>query len=286
MHCKAFGKTLRNPLGLAAGFDKDGVALDEWENLGFGFAEIGTVTPTSQPGNTKPRMFRLPKEQALVNRLGFNNRGADELAKKLESRRTRLPIGVNIGKGMDTDIAIAEKDYEYCFRKLQSFCDYIVVNVSSPNTPGLRSLQNIESLEKILSVVSDNLPVFVKISPDERNENIVEIAKLASSRRCGIIATNTTSNPEGGLSGKPLTERADEVCSLVRKTAGEKMEIIGVGGIFTGEDLFARLKAGANVCQIYTALIYRGPSAAAMILEELLDLMEKAGLNSIEEIRG
>ncbi|MBA3725207.1 MAG: quinone-dependent dihydroorotate dehydrogenase [Armatimonadetes bacterium] len=290
--CTAFGSQLSNPLGLAAGFDKNGVAAAYWQDLGFGFAEIGTVTPEAQPGNPKPRMFRFPEDGAIINRLGFNNSGAREVVKNLLAAATRFPIGINLGKGIDTPLEDAADDYKRGVKKLQGIANYYVINVSSPNTPGLRDLQQVHRLEEIIAAVREmsNERLFVKISPDQSADEIVKITEMAIRLSLsGIIATNTTirrvfpTEEAGGLSGKPLRERAEEVCRLVRQV-GDGLEIVGVGGIFTGEDLYRRLQAGATVCQIYTSFVYRGPSAAALILNELLQCMDRDGISSVVQI--
>ena len=294
LRCTAFGRELANPLGLAAGFDKNGVAADKWQNLGFGFAEIGTVTPEPQAGNPKPRIFRYAHEKALVNRLGFNNLGSYVVANNLEAAGMRASIGVNIGKGRATSLDDAADDYKRSFDVLAEFGDYVAINVSSPNTPGLRSLQRLEPLKKIVDALrrkSANKRIFIKLSPDQTDEEIGEAARWADSESlCGIIATNTTVNrpvqasEEGGLSGAPLRGRAEEVCGIIAAVAG-KLEIIGVGGIFSGEDLYRRLRAGATVCQIYTGFVYRGPTAAPDILRELLAVMDREGVGSISDMR-
>lgn len=299
LRCKIFGKTLKHPLGLAAGFDKDGIALEGWENLGFSFVEVGTVTPAAQKGNTPPRLFRLVEDEALINRMGFNNEGIDALLGRLEERAITVPIGVNIGKNIETPIEKAFEDYEICLKKIRGICDYVVINVSSPNTPGLRELQkksHLESLLVSLKKIAPNERIFLKISPDSSDQELKEISEIACTLEIsGFVATNTTiareglksplQNEEGGLSGKPLRSRASEVCRKLRMYAGEEMEIIGVGGIFTGTDLYERLRDGANACQIFTALVYRGPAAVAFILQELIECMEQRGISSIDEIR-
>lgn len=297
--CEAFGMKLKNPLGLAAGFDKNGVAISEWRALGFGFAEVGTVTPLPQAGNPRPRIFRLEEDQALINRLGFNNVGAVSVTKAMETARPELPIGVNIGKNAATPLDSSADDYATSFDALRKYADYIVINVSSPNTPGLRDLQQIKRLEQIierLQAIEAKKPLFVKVSPDQPDNEIIEIANLSRERElAGIVATNTTvmrqelmssnSHQAGGLSGKPLAARACAICSLIRTAVGNDFQIIGVGGIFTGGDLFERLRSGADVCQIYTALIYRGPRAPVLILAELLARMEKEKLDTVAAIR-
>ncbi len=298
LRCRAFGRELAHPLGLAAGFDKNGVALDNWESLGFSFAEIGTVTPRAQAGNPKPRIFRLPEDDALINRLGFNNDGVEAMAERLEARQTSLPIGVNIGMNADTPLESAVEDYVYCLRRVRGLCDYIAINVSSPNTPGLRELQREELLPRMLETLSaeaGGTPLFLKISPDLSDDDVRRVAELAVEHGIsGLIATNTTvardglhsraSSEEGGLSGRPLAQRAGDVCRLVRDAGGERLEIIGVGGIFTGNDLYDRLSAGADICQSYTAFVYRGPKAASLTLNELLTRMQQECVAGLQDV--
>lgn len=281
--CCAFGKTLPHPLGLAAGFDKNGVAIDEWENLGFSFVEVGTVTPKPQPGNPKPRLYRLTKEESLINRLGFNNAGIDFVKKQLESRQTKIPIGVNIGKNFDTQPSHAFRDYFECMKELKGLADYYVINISSPNTPNLRQLQNKESIRDIVLCVRQCAPcekLYIKVSPDEHEQIYAGIVETAIENKIdGIVATNTTISREslpdnfvkveGGLSGKLLKIKANTVCNLIKKMAGNQLEIIGVGGIFTGSDVLERIASGANVCQIYTSFVFRGPNTVAKILNEI-----------------
>jgi len=263
---------------LAAGFDKNGVALEGLYNLGFAFVEVGTVTPQPQPGNKKPRMFRLPDEGAIVNRLGFNSRGAKEVARNLERSVVPIPYGINIGKNKWTSNEDAWRDYREAATVLRDFGQYFVVNVSSPNTPGLRALQSRDDLARIVDAVRSGgvrKPLFVKVSPDQADDDLVETARLAVGEGFGLIATNTTtSHPDldsvepGGISGRPLCKRSLDVCRLLRQSAGQRTEIIAVGGIFTGQDLADRMVAGATACQIYTSFVYRGPQAVRLILEE------------------
>lgn len=283
LRVNAFGRELAHPLGLAAGFDKNAAAVEHVGGIGFSFAEIGTVTPLPQSGNPKPRMFRLKEEEAIINRLGFNNEGAAAVANRLEGSYRAVPIGVNIGKNRSTSIEDAVSDYLAAFDRLRGLGDYYVVNVSSPNTPGLRDLQNSSHLTRIVSTLmrSDrHCRLFIKVSPDQSDDEIREICRVCIGEGViGIVATNTTlareglrsvnASEAGGLSGRPLCRRAEDVCRLIRDTAAG-LFIIGVGGISTGKDLLQRLRAGADLCQIYTALVYRGPAAVSMILSEYL----------------
>lgn len=282
-----FGVHFPSPVGLAAGFDKNAMALPGWEALGFGFAEIGTVTARAQPGNPKPRIFRFPELGAVVNRLGFNNQGAEVVASRLRALKAsgawpRIPVGVNLGKSKVTPLEEANEDYVASFKWLREFGDYFVLNVSSPNTPGLRQLQDKASLEGLLSAVqaenTERLPLLLKIAPDLEWAAIEEIISLVEAHGlAGLITTNTTIDhscviearrQQGGLSGKPLKARALEVLRFV--TARTKLPVIGVGGISSVDDALERLDAGAALIQIYTGLIYEGPGLARDIHRALL----------------
>ena len=308
-----FGLQFPHPVGLAAGFDKDGVATPMWSSLGFGFAEVGTVTSLAQPGNPRPRLFRLPKDRAALNRMGFNNCGADAMAALLGKRVSKLdpaiPIGINLGKSKVTPLEEAANDYRHSFGLLKNYGDYFVVNVSSPNTPGLRKLQDATMLASILDALHEenNLqkPIFEKIAPDLEWEAITEIVSLAQSYKlAGIIATNTTikreglntqtlaqtgkslSEEAGGISGKPVRERSTEVIKYIWQQTQGQMPIIGVGGIFTAEDAWEKITAGACLVQIYTGWVYQGPGIIQQILKGLLLKLEQNGLNSISEAVG
>jgi dihydroorotate dehydrogenase len=287
-----FGLKFPNPIGLAAGFDKNAVALGAWETLGFGFVEAGTITAQAQPGNPRPRIFRLPEQEALINRMGFNNDGAEAVAARLRNLRhrggwPRIPVGLNIGKSRAVPLENAAVDYLASFEQLRPFGDYFVLNVSSPNTPGLRTLQKRAGLEELLGAIQQrNLelagggtlkPMLIKIAPDLEWVQIEEIIALAEAHRlAGIIATNTTLDQsgipenrrtEGGLSGRPLRKRATEV---VRFVAGHtKLPVIAVGGIGDVASAREKLDAGAALIQIYTAFIYEGPFLIRRILKEL-----------------
>lgn len=276
-----FGIRFKNPVGLAAGFDKDAKLIDELAAFGFGFIEIGTLTPKAQPGNDKPRLFRLPKDQAIINRMGFNNGGVAEAVERLKKRSSKVIVGGNIGKNKITPNENALDDYAYCFEQLYAHVDYFVINVSSPNTPGLRELQEKEPLRKLLSYVkglslakATPKPVLLKIAPDlteSQLNDVIEILKETNTD--GIIATNTTIAREGlstsvaevqaigagGLSGKPLTQRSTEVIAYLRKNLGKTYPIIAVGGIMTPQDAIDKLNAGADLIQVYTGFIYEGP---------------------------
>jgi dihydroorotate dehydrogenase len=282
----AMGLTFPNVLGLAAGFDKNAVGIDALGALGFGHVEVGTVTGEPQPGNDRPRLFRLPADRAVVNRMGFNNDGAEAVAARLAARGRRPGpvLGVNIGKSKVVPEDEAVRDYEKSARLLAPYADYLVVNVSSPNTPGLRNLQAVEKLEPILTAVRDvagGVPLLVKIAPDLADEDVLAVADLATAvGLAGIVATNTTisraglaSSPsrvaavgDGGLSGRPLTERSCEVLRLLRGRVGGSLALVGVGGITTVADARARLDAGADLLQAYTAFVYEGPGWPRRIL--------------------
>jgi dihydroorotate dehydrogenase len=284
---RVFGLTFQNPIGLAAGLDKNGVALPAWEALGFGFIEIGTVTANAQPGNPKPRIVRLPAQQAVINRLGFNNDGADAIAKRLSGLRKSgrwpgVPVGINIGKSRTTPLERATDDYLYSFRMLRDFADYITLNVSSPNTPGLRELQEPAALSRLLHAIAGEpgsmpKPLVVKISPDLTPVDLEAIlAACEENGVAGIIATNTTLNhssippeldEEGGLSGAPLREKST---ALVRSiSANSKIPVIASGGICDAKSAREKLDAGAQLVQLYTGFVYRGPQLLSEIMEEL-----------------
>ncbi len=287
------GITFPNPVGLAAGFDKDARFTDALATLGFGFIEIGTVTPRPQPGNPQPRLFRLPADKALINRMGFNNGGASAAAERLKHRKERIIIGGNIGKNKDTPNENALSDYEICLKDLYEVSDYFVVNVSSPNTPGLRELQDKEPLMRILNRLQElNVqwgnpkPLLLKIAPDLTNEQLDDIVAIVNETGIsGIVATNTTIDrsslitPQheveaigaGGLSGKPVRKRATEVISYLHKKGNGKIPIMAVGGIFTAEDAIEKLNAGASLVQVYTGFIYEGPAIASNICKGLLN---------------
>jgi dihydroorotate dehydrogenase len=282
-----FGLSFPNPIGLAAGLDKNGVALPAWAALGFGFIEIGTVTARAQPGNPKPRIFRLPEQQALINRLGFNNEGADTIAHRLRALRVSgrwpaVPVGINIGKSRATPLEEATGDYLYSFRMLRNFADYITLNISSPNTPGLRELQEPQKLSELLYAIGNEAgtaakPLVVKISPDLSGVELKTILAVCEENGVsGIIATNTTldhssippqANQEGGLSGAPLRDKST---ALVREIAARStIPVIASGGIFDAESARGKFQAGAQLIQLYTGLVYRGPQLLREIMDSL-----------------
>ncbi|QQL50726.1 quinone-dependent dihydroorotate dehydrogenase [Mucilaginibacter ginkgonis] len=296
---EVFGLKFKNPVGLAAGFDKNAEYINEMANLGFGFIEIGTVTPLPQPGNEKPRMFRLPADEGLINRMGFNNKGVDMAAGRIAIWRKSRPasqeniiVGGNIGKNKHTANEDAVNDYIKCFDKLFDVVDYFVVNVSSPNTPGLRALQDKKPLTEILMALQKrNLkdgirkPVLLKIAPDLTNEQLDDIIDIVAETKIdGIIATNTTINREGlkspgrlvkqtgGLSGKPLTERATQVIGYLHTKSNGSFPIIGAGGIHSAQDAIDKLNAGASLIQLYTGFIYQGPGLIGSINKKILSV--------------
>ncbi|HTN17976.1 MAG TPA: quinone-dependent dihydroorotate dehydrogenase [Chitinophagaceae bacterium] len=286
-----WGITFPNPVGLAAGFDKDARWINELSCLGFGFVEIGTVTPLAQPGNPKPRLFRLPADQAVINRMGFNNEGATAAAQRLSRPHERIIVGGNIGKNKDTPNENAIDDYEKAFIALYEVVDYFVVNVSSPNTPGLRALQDKEPLTRILNRLQElnktkgkNRPILLKIAPDLTNEQLDDIISLVEDTGIqGIVATNTTIDRSnlnsdtqmvndigaGGLSGKPLRKRATEVIRYIHEHSKGNIKIIAAGGIFTAADAQEKLDAGASLVQVYTGFIYEGPAIASNICKQI-----------------
>ncbi len=284
---KLFGLTFPNPIGLAAGFDKNAEGVHAWPRLGFGFMELGTVTPRAQPGNPQPRVFRLPAENGLINRLGFPNVGANEVADRLEKIREdglwpRTPVGLNLGKNKDTPLAEAGRDYVTCFRRTRDLGDYFVVNVSSPNTPGLRELQGGQFLDSILGPLREQdpdgkHPLLIKIAPDLDEAQIADVVNAVEKYRlAGIVATNTTIDKrglsvqeEGGASGRPLTARSTEIIRTVHRLTGGRVPIIGVGGIFNAADAREKLEAGASLLQLYTGFVYEGPLVARKICEGL-----------------
>lgn len=307
-----WGCDFPNPVGLAAGFDKDGIAAGIWPDLGFGFAELGTVTYHAQPGNPQPRLFRLPADQAALNRMGFNNQGSAALAERLAGRQGQLPInpiGINLGKSKITAEQDAAADYVGSFQRLQAYGDYFVINVSSPNTPGLRNLQNVELLQPILAQIQQvnqsQKPLLVKIAPDLAWEDIELIVQVAQQNQlAGIIATNTTINRSdlqtktlaatgrlladeaGGISGVPVRDRSTAVIRFIYQVSQGQLPIIGVGGIFSAADAWDKITAGASLVQVYTGWTYQGPWLVSRILAGLLTELERSGLDHISQAVG
>lgn len=320
-----WGCSFANPVGLAAGFDKDGIAAAIWSDFGFGFAELGTVTRHPQPGNPQPRLFRLLPDRAVLNRMGFNNQGAEALAIRFANMAKRgaqptdqdqppslphsIPLGINLGKSKITPLEEAVADYVQSFRWLRHWGNYFVVNVSSPNTPGLRSLQTTEQLAPILSALQqenpEQKPILVKIAPDLEWEDIAAIVNLAQAHQlAGIIATNTTirrdqlktqmieatgkpiTEEAGGISGAPLRDRATEVIRFIYRETDGQLPIIGVGGIFTAADAWEKITAGASLVQVYTGWIYEGPWMVRRILQGLVQHLEAEGMTQIQQAIG
>ena len=308
---KLWGLDFANPVGLAAGFDKDGVAAPMWSVLGFGFAELGTVTGHPQLGNPRPRLFRLPQDFAALNRMGFNNQGSEAMSQRLQGIKgeRQIPWGINLGKSKVTPLEEAAQDYLISFQRLQDLGDYFVVNVSSPNTPGLRSLQDKTQLSLILDALCQanqtHKPILVKIAPDLEWEAIADVIDLAQTYQlAGIIATNTTirrdslqtqtlsttGNPitseAGGISGLPVRDRSTEIIRFIWQQTQGQLPIIGVGGIFNAEDAWSKITAGASLIQVYTGWVYEGPGMVRKILEGLVEKLEAYGFNSITEAVG
>ncbi|MGH8453399.1 MAG: quinone-dependent dihydroorotate dehydrogenase [Nevskiales bacterium] len=290
--CRVMGLDFPNPVGLAAGLDKNGACIDAWAALGFGFVEVGTVTPRPQPGNPKPRMFRIESRQALINRLGFNNHGVDALIECIRAARYRGILGINIGKNFDTPIERAGDDYRHCLEKVYPVASYVTVNISSPNTQGLRELQKGEALDELLTQLKQAqtrladrhgryVPLAVKIAPDMETSQLRSVADaLRRHRMDAVIATNTTTShagleteplarETGGLSGTPLFSRSTAIIGQLRGMLAGELPIIGVGGILSGADARAKRDAGASLVQIYTGFIYRGPALIRECVEAL-----------------
>lgn len=285
-----FGIKFPNPVGLAAGFDKNALLIDEFAELGFGFIEVGTVTPKAQDGNPHPRLFRLTEDEAIINRMGFNNQGLEAMKNRLKARKSTVIVGGNLGKNKITPNELADEDYQVGFETLFDWVDYFVVNVSSPNTPNLRELQEKEPLKKLLSGLQElnhakpnPKPILLKIAPDLSEEQLDDVIEIVfDTKLAGIIATNTTLSREGlsspielskeagGLSGKPLNKRSTEVISYLSNKSNGKIPIIGVGGIHSAQDAIDKLKAGACLVQIYTGFIYEGPGLIKEINQEIL----------------
>jgi dihydroorotate dehydrogenase len=313
LRVRRWGIEFPNPVGLAAGFDKAGTLFNALAALGFGFVEIGTVTAHAQPGNPAPRLFRLPEDRALLNRLGFNNPGAEAVAARLSRVRIEPVLGINLGKSKVTPLERATDDYLQSLERLQRFARYVVVNVSSPNTPGLRELQDAGPLRHLLRALrrrSEELareagaaapPLLLKIAPDLTDPQVDQAADIAREEgAAGIVATNTTVSRDGlrtpaarlealgagGISGAPLRERAQQVTARIYRRTGGDLPIIGVGGIISAEDAWARIRAGASLVQLYTGFVYGGPDVVRRINRGLVQQLRRAGVRSIEEIVG
>lgn len=302
------GLTFSNPVGLGAGLDKQGTAVKAWAAMGFGFAEIGTVTPLPQSGNPKPRLFRLPADLAVINRFGFNSDGAAAVARHLDARSSpTMRLGINVGKNRETPIERAVDDYVHAIEVLHPFADYFVVNVSSPNTTGLRVLQQEQTLRPLLEqavasvrrLSTAAIPVLVKVSPDMSVDQLLRSADAAvEGGAAGIVATNTTTSrtglkapasiaaETGGLSGEPLRVMANDACRLLFKHLGRHVPIVGVGGIFNADQAYERIRSGASLLQVYTGLIYEGPGLVSGIVRGLTERVARDGFRNIGEAVG
>jgi len=298
LRVSAFGRSFRNPVGVAAGFDKNARVPRALASLGFGHVEVGGVTADPQAGNPRPRLFRLVEDRALINRMGFNNEGADAVGARLRNADVPVPVGVNVGKSKATPLAEAAGDYRYTYERVREAADYVVVNVSSPNTPGLRSLQNREPLERVLGTLADAGadPLLVKLSPDLPDPAVEEaLAVVDDLDLDGVVATNTTTErpealrspnrvEEGGLSGAPIEDRATRTVRFVAERTD--VPVIGVGGVSDAAGAYAKIRAGASLVQLYTGLVYEGPSVAREINRGLLDLLARDGFDSVGDAVG
>lgn len=294
------GCHFKNPIGLAAGFDKGASIYPHLSRFGFGFVEVGTLTPKAQPGNPQPRLFRLPDEEALLNRMGFNNPGVEHAKKTLEKYGSSVPLGINLGKNKLTPNAEAVDDYVKGFKALSEFSDYMVVNVSSPNTPGLRELQDKTALDEIFSALNEinteNKPIWLKIAPDLTEHALDDIVEIILKRKIyGFIATNTTLDRSslpgrlrvepGGVSGRPLKDKSDHMLKLMSHRLFGKCKIMGVGGVFTADDVAHKIALGADLVQVYTGWIYRGPTFVRELLKGLHEILQRDGL-TLSTLRG
>ena len=298
-----FGKSIPNPIGIAAGFDKDAEVYNPLFKLGFGFVEVGTVTPVNQYGNPKPRIFRLEEDMALINRLGFNNSGSEKVRSRIISNSPKGLFGINIGPNKDTINRL--EDYLICFRKFYNLADYLTINISSPNTENLRNFHNEDELNELLSLINKEkkilkttIPITVKISPDIENQNINIISDLLLKHNVeAVIISNTTDKnrenlsninklEKGGLSGKPLEKRSNELINKFYKILKNKIKIIGVGGVDSGHSAYQKIINEASLVQIYTGMIYQGPSIATKISQELINILEKEGIKNISDVVG
>ena len=298
-----FGKKIENPIGIAAGFDKNAEVYNPLFKLGFGFVEVGTITPLEQEGNPKPRVFRLAEDNALINRLGFNNLGAENISSRIRSNRPNGLLGINIGPNKDTKDYL--KDYLIGFETFHDIADYITINISSPNTENLRSFHDQTKFDRLITAIEEekkrlksNIPIVVKISPDILEEQIKEISQILLTHDIkAIIVSNTTEknrenlknlskHQKGGLSGKPLEQKSNELIGKFYKLLKNKIDIIGVGGIDSGESAYAKFAAGANYIQLYTGMVYRGPNIVCIIKKELKKILLKKGIKNYKEIVG
>ena len=303
LETELFGKKIISPVGVAAGFDKNAEVYNPLFNLGFGFVEVGTITPKAQYGNPKPRVFRLEEDEALINRLGFNNSGANEISLRVKQNSPNGVLGINVGPNKDTENRV--EDYLNCFRKFYNLGDYITINISSPNTENLRDFHNQNELGNLLEAIQNekkklntNIPIAVKISPDIENSKIELISDILTKYSVNIvIISNTTDRnrehlkninklEKGGLSGKPIEKRSNELINLFYKIIGKKIKIIGVGGIDSGMGVFKKITNGASLVQLYTGMVYNGPNIAVKISNELIDILKSEGIKNISEVIG
>ena len=296
-------KKLSSPIGVAAGFDKNAEVYNPLFNLGFGFVEVGTITPKPQFGNPKPRVFRLEEDEALINRLGFNNSGSEQISQTIKENNKKGFLGINIGPNKDSTNRI--DDYLICFRKFYNLADYITINISSPNTENLRDFHNqnelnslIDKLKNEKKELNSNIPLAIKVSPDLNDDQINEVSKIIMEQEIGIIIVSNTTDKnrenlkninkleKGGLSGKPIKKISNEAISKFYKILKDKTKIIGVGGISNGQDAFEKIISGATLVQLYTGMVYRGPRIASKISTELIDLLKNKGFKNVSEAIG
>ena len=296
-------KKLSSPIGVAAGFDKNAEVYNPLFNLGFGFVEVGTITPKPQFGNPKPRVFRLEEDEALINRLGFNNSGSEQISKRIKENNKKGFLGINIGPNKDSTNRI--DDYLICFRKFYNLADYITINISSPNTENLRDFHNQDELNSLIDKLKNekkelnsNIPLAIKVSPDLNDDQINEVSKIIMEQEIGIIIVSNTTDKnrenlkninkleKGGLSGKPIEKISNEAISKFYKILKDKTKIIGVGGVSNGQDAFEKITSGATLVQLYTGMVYRGPRIASKISKELIDLLKNKGFKNVSEAIG
>ncbi len=296
-------KKLSSPIGVAAGFDKNAEVYNPLFNLGFGFVEVGTITPKPQFGNPKPRVFRLEEDEALINRLGFNNSGSEQISKRIKENNKKGFLGINIGPNKDSTNRV--DDYLICFRKFYNLADYITINISSPNTENLRDFHNqdelnslIEKLKNEKKKLNSNIPLAIKVSPDLNDDQINEVSRIIMDQEIGIIIVSNTTDKnrenlkninkleKGGLSGKPIEKISNEAISKFYKILKDKTKIIGVGGVSNGQDAFEKITSGATLVQLYTGMVYRGPRIASKISQELIDLLKNKGFKNVSEAIG
>ena len=296
-------KKLSSPIGVAAGFDKNAEVYNPLFNLGFGFVEVGTITPKPQFGNPKPRVFRLEEDEALINRLGFNNSGSEQISQRIKENNKKGFLGINIGPNKDSTNRI--DDYLICFRKFYNLADYITINISSPNTENLRDFHNQDELNSLIDKLKNekkelnsNIPLAIKVSPDLNDDQINEVSKIIMEQEIGIIIVSNTTDKnrenlkninkleKGGLSGKPIEKISNEAISKFYKILKDKTKIIGVGGVSNGQDAFEKITSGATLVQLYTGMVYRGPRIASKISKELIDLLKNKGFKNVSEAIG